>query len=185
MGESLGGWWLWHHAPPYLEIFFLDQEFDGVRMVDGLFGPQPAERVKGRGRPAHAWSRENSLRICNLFACGHTVETVAKVMGISQPTLRKVYFSEVGQREIMALKVKSEQLARLTTAAIGGNVAAEKALAGMIHAEQVRQLDGQVKGRGRTASAPPKMGKKQAQQEAAQSVGGRFATRSAPPALLN
>jgi predicted transcriptional regulator len=155
-------------------------------MVDGLFGLQPAERVRGRGRPAHVWDRQKSVRICNLFACGHTVETVAKVMGISQPTLRKVYFSEVGDREVMDLKVKSEQLARLTDAAIAGNVTAEKALAGMIHAEQTKQLGEHVKARGgKRAPAPPRIGKKEEQQNAAQGVIGRFAPREAPPSLLN
>jgi predicted transcriptional regulator len=153
-------------------------------MVDGLFGPQPAERVRGRGRPAHVWDRQKSVRVCNLFACGHTVEMVAKVMGISQPTLRKVYFSEVGAREVMALKVKSEQLARLTDAAIGGNVAAEKALAGMIQAEQIKMVDAHVKSR-RGDATPAKLGKKEERQAAAAGVKGRFAPRQAPASLLN
>lgn len=155
-------------------------------MVDGLFGPQPLERVRGRGRPAHVWDRQISVRICNLFACKHTVETVAKVIGLSQPTLRKVYFSEVAAREIMDLKVKSEQLARLTDAAIAGNVTAEKALAGMIHAEQTKQLGEHVKARGgHRPPAPPRLGKKEEQRVAAEGVQGRFAPREAPPSLLN
>ena len=163
----------------------MDGNFDGVRMVDGLFGPQPAERVRGKGRPAHVWNRQNSLRICNLFACGHTVETVARVIGISQPTLRKVYFSEVAEREVMALKVRSAQMERLTEQAIGGNVAAEKALAGMIQAEQVRLLDGHVKARGSDKATVDRLGKKEERQIAAKAVGGRFAPREAPPSLLN
>lgn len=152
-------------------------------MVEGLFGPQPAERVRGRGRPAHVWNRQDSLRICNLFACGHTVEMVAEVIGISQPTLRKVYFSEIKARGVMALKVKADQLARLTELAIGGNVAAEKALAGMINAEKQRLLGDQVQRRGARASAKP--GKKELAREAANAVGGKFAPRPAPPSLLN
>lgn len=155
-------------------------------MVDGLFGPQPLERVRGRGRPAHVWDRQISVRICNLFACKHTVEKVAQVIGISQPTLRKVYFSEVAAREVMDLKVKSEQLARLTDAAIAGNVTAEKALAGMIQAEQIKQLDQHVKARGGSRTpAAPRVGKKEEQLAAAQDVKGRFAPREAPPSLLN
>lgn len=155
-------------------------------MVEGLFGPQPAERVRGRGRPAHVWDRQFSVRICNLFACGHTVEMVAKVMGLSQPTLRKVYFSEVAAREVMALKIKSEQLARLTDAAIDGSVTAEKALAGMIQAEQVRTVGEKIKGRGRADPAPaPRMGKKEAGKEAAANASGKFAARMPPPMFLN
>lgn len=105
-------------------------------------------------------------------------------MGISQPTLRKVYFSEVAAREVMALKVKSEQLARLTDAAIAGSVTAEKALAGMIHAEQVKSLGDHVRNR-RSEPAPARVGKKEERQAAAAGVTGRFAPRDAPPSLLN
>lgn len=159
----------------------MDQNSDGVGMVDGLFGPQPVERVRGRGRPAHVWNRQNSLRICNLFACHHSVETVAKVIGISQPTLRKVYFSEVAARETMDLRIKSQQLARLTEQAIAGNVAAEKALAGMIAGEQARTAGDRVAHRG---SLAPKLGKKAAAKEAAGKLEGRFRTRSAPPGMM-
>jgi predicted transcriptional regulator len=155
-------------------------------MVDGLFGLQPAERVRGRGRPAHAWDRQISVRICNLFACKHTVEMVAKVIGISQPTLRKVYFSEVAARDVMDLKVKSEQLARLTNAAIGGSVSAEKALAGMIHGEQLRQLGQHVKSRaGERTPVNPRVGKKEERKQAAEGVEGRYGTRQPPQSLLN
>ncbi|NBW09774.1 MAG: hypothetical protein EBR82_17295 [Caulobacteraceae bacterium] len=154
-------------------------------MVDGLFGPQPAERVRGRGRPAHVWNRQNSVRICNLFACGHAVETVAAVIGLSQPTLRKVYFSEVQQRDHMALKVKADQLARLTERAIGGNVTAEKALAEMIQAEQQRLLGDHVRDRGRRPAMSAPQGKKEQARDAAHNVRGRFAPREAPPSLLN
>jgi hypothetical protein len=165
-----------------LEIFFVSSEFQAVPMVEGLFGPQPAVRVRGRGRPAHVWERRNSVRICNLFACGYTVEMVAKVVGLSQPTLRKVYFSEVAEREVMAIKVKADQLARLTEQAIGGNVAAEKALAGMIQAEQQRLLGDRVRDRGQRT---PPQGKKEQARDAAHNVKGRFAPREAPPSLLN
>ncbi|MFC0684636.1 hypothetical protein [Novosphingobium clariflavum] len=112
------------------------------------------------------------------------MEMVASVMGISQPTLRKVYFTEVAAREVMALKVKSEQLARLTDAAIGGNVAAEKALAGMIQAEQLRSVGAKIKERGRAEPAP-RLGKKEAAKEAAAKASGKYAKRNPPPMLLN
>jgi hypothetical protein len=146
-------------------------------MVDGLFGPQPAERVAKQGRPEHVWNRRNSLRICSLFACGHTVADVAAVIGISQPTLRKVYFQELKDRRIMALKVRSEQMVRLTEAAIGGSVPAEKALAGMIQAEQLKVLgdrvdraQGEAKPK-RELRSPGPLGKKAEANLAAQSAG--------------
>lgn len=146
-------------------------------MVDGLFGPQPAQRVAKQGRPEHVWNRRNSLRICSLFACGHTVADVAAVIGISQPTLRKVYFQELKDRRIMALKVRSEQMVRLTEAAIGGSVPAEKALAGMIQAEQLKVMGERI-GRAQSDDKPARelrspgpLGKKDAANLAAQSAG--------------
>lgn len=118
----------------------MDQEFSGVPMVEGLFGPQPLVKLRKQGRPPHVWSRANSLRICNLFACGYTVEQASAVIGISQPTFRKVYFQELATKDIMALKVRSEQMLRLTEAAIAGSVPAEKALAGMIQSEQIKLI---------------------------------------------
>lgn len=163
----------------------MNENSDGVGTVDGLFGPQPAKKERGRGRPAHAWSRQNSLRICNLFACGHSVETVAKVIGVSQPTLRKVYFSELAAREVMALKVRSEQMARLTDSAIGGNVAAEKALAGMIQAEQVRLLGHHLVDRRGKEPTAPRLGKKEEAKVAAGNATGKYGARTPPPSLLN
>lgn len=107
------------------------------------------------------------------------------MIGISQPTLRKVYFSELAAREVMALKVRSEQMARLTEFAIGGNVAAEKALAGMIQAEQVKLLGNQlVDRRGREAKTP-RLGKKDEAKQTAANATGKYGARTPPPSLLN
>lgn len=149
-----------------------------------LFGePVPPER--GTGRPPHVWTRENSNKVNLLFACGRSVKEVAETIGISQPTLRKVYFSECAKRAAAALKMKAHQLARLNREAEGGNVAAEKALAAMIQAEQVRAVSDRMADR--QAKPEPKtrpLGKKEEQHQAAHGVEGKFAPPPPPP-LLN
>jgi hypothetical protein len=104
------------------------------------------------------------------------------VVGLSQPTLRKVYFSEMAARDIMALKVRSEQLARLTEAAIKGNIAAEKALAGMIQAERLAVQAAAITRR--PEAKAPVVGKKEAARVAAGDMAGKFGARTPPPLLI-
>lgn len=150
-----------------------------------MFGmPMVAER--GRGRPAHAWNAQNSDKVNLLFACGRKPIEIARVLGISKPTFYKHYFNEIANAGHAPLMMKARQLQRLNTEADKGNVAAEKALAAMIHAEQVRAVEDRVKDRRETAPAPPKpRGKKEEAIAAAEAAEGRFGARQPPPSLLN
>lgn len=104
-----------------------------------LFGDPVIPRREGRGRPEHVWSRANSNKVLLAFARGLTVKEAATVIGISSPTLRKVYFSEVAKRNSARLKMEMTQLARLNDQAEAGNVAAEKELARQL--EKLRMRD--------------------------------------------
>ena len=64
---------------------------------------------------------------------------MALVLGISKPTFYKHYFNEIANAGHAPLMMKARQLERLNQAAEDGNVAAEKALAAMIHAEQLER----------------------------------------------
>lgn len=150
-----------------------------------LFG-LPLMPERGRGRPAHAWTLENSNKVNLMFACGWKPIEIARVLGITKPTFYKHYFNEIANAGYAPQMMKARQLERLNVAAEDGNVAAEKALAAMIHAEQTRALGERVKNRARAAEpAAPKRGKKEEQAEAAKGVGGRFGTREPPPLLMN
>ncbi len=145
-------------------------------MVD-LFG-LPLRPKRGRGRPAHVWTPENSNKVNLLFACGRKVEEVAEVLGITKPTFYKHYFNEVSRAGLAPLMLKARQLERLNTQAEAGNVAAEKALAAMVHAERLTTLQDRMSDaqdnsadRATRAVASPKMGKKDMAQLAAQSAG--------------
>jgi hypothetical protein len=82
--------------------------------------------------------------------------------------------------------MRAIQLSRLNAEAEKGNVAAEKALAGMIQAEQLRTLGDRIADRGATdrkpAPATP-LGKKEQAKESARNVTGRFGTRQPPFSL--
>lgn len=150
-----------------------------------LFGEPIVPPRDGPGRPPHVRTEERARKVALLFACGHTVETVAAAMGITQPTLRKVYFQEVAGRKVAAIKFRAVQLERLNREAEKGNVAAEKALAGMIQSEQLKAMAGSVVSRGK--SSEPKaapLGKKAEAKEKAKGVAGKFGTRTPPPLLL-
>ncbi|WP_315759317.1 hypothetical protein [Bradyrhizobium sp. SZCCHNRI2007] len=65
-----------------------------------LFGdPIPANRGK-RGRPQHVPTTENRNRVIVLLAMGWSNERIAGAMRITEPTLKKHYFSELRDRDI-------------------------------------------------------------------------------------
>ena len=149
-----------------------------------LFG-LPILPERGKGRPSHIWSKENSNKVNLLFACGHKPIEIARVLGVSKPTFYKHYFNEIARSGHAPLMMKAIQLARLNDQAEKGNVAAEKALAGMIQAEQLRALGQRVADRSSVDRKPaaPVLGKKEIAKANARGVMGMFGTRQ-PPASL-
>jgi hypothetical protein len=150
-----------------------------------LFGDPVLPRKEGRGRPEHIWTRENSNKVLLAFARGLGVKEAATAIGLSVPTLRKVYFSECEKRQSARLRMDMTQLARLNAAAEGGNIAAEKELAKQL--EKMRMRD-QAQA---MAPAPPqrpgkveKIGKKVAMARAAEQVRGLYEPPP-PPSKLN
>lgn len=148
-----------------------------------LFG-LPVPREKGRGRPPHVWTVENSNKVNLLFACGHTPLEIAQVLGITKPTFYKHYFNEIGRSKYAPLMMKARQLERLNAQAENGNVAAEKALAGMIQAERVATTAQRVKSRASDESKTPALGKKETANQAARNMTGVFGTRQPPAGLI-
>lgn len=150
-----------------------------------LFGDPIQPGKEGRGRPEHSWSRENSNKVLLAFARGLSVKQAATAIGVSVPTLRKHYSSEVGKRTDARLRMEMTQLARLNSAATAGNVAAEKELFKRLDKAALAELAGRVADRGNARPVPkPKLGKKAAAQEAAGQVTGKFAPPPQPK-LLN
>jgi hypothetical protein len=152
---------------------------EGILEVD-LFGDPVLPRQEGRGRPETVWTRENSNKVLLAFARGLSVKQAAIAIGLSAPTLRKVYFSEVGKRAQAQLRMEMTQLARLNAQAEAGNVAAEKELWKQM--DRIRQRDAQHQ------LAPPpvkaaKLGKKELAARDAMEVRGLYEPPAAPDRL--
>lgn len=118
-----------------------------------------------------------------LFACGYTHKTAAPIIGCDAKTLRKVFSRECAAQDQAALIVRSGLMAQLIAEGEKGNVGAIKQLEAMLEREQTRVLGSKIKDRG--AEKPAPKGKKEEQQQAAENVGGKFATREPPPLLIN
>ncbi|WP_294353341.1 hypothetical protein [uncultured Sphingomonas sp.] len=153
-------------------------DFSGV----DLFGDPIQPRKEGRGRPEHVWSLENSNKVLLGFARGLTVKQAATVIGLSVPTLRKHYSSEVAQRDAAALRFEMVQLARLNDGAKAGSVAAEKELGRRLEKAKLDQLSDQVSG---GARAPAPKGKKETLQQAADELTGLYETPPSPGAAVH
>ena len=105
------------------------EEFSGD--VD-LFGDPYLLPNGKRGRPAHMWTVRNSNKIKLLLALGWSNERIAGALYITQPTLRKHYFSELKARMIMRDRLDARRFEQMMDAANDGNVSAMKALEKMI-----------------------------------------------------
>ncbi|EGI55002.1 hypothetical protein SUS17_2098 [Sphingomonas sp. S17] len=116
------------------------------------------------------------------FAMGRSEKEAATAIGISVPTLRKHYFSEVAKRKDAKLRMEMTQLSRLNNAAADGNVTAEKELFKRLDKAAIEQMADRVVERGRQSKAPK--GKKVAEREAAQEAVKKYQPRQGP-ALLN
>ena len=148
-----------------------------------LFGDPLIFKEPKRGRPEHVRTDEKAKRVSMLFAMGRSVKEVAAAMGITQPTLRKHYFSEVEQRDAMLTKVEAAQLAKLWEQS--ESTSATKALLDRCDdARNARRTAEVIKDRRESAAKQPAKaqpkGVKARRYEEATNVEGMFAPRPAP-----
>lgn len=148
-----------------------------------LFGDAVVPRREGRGRPEHCWSLANSNKVLLAFARHLTVKQAATAIGVSVPTLRKHYSSELAQREAAAIRFEIVQLARLNDGAKAGSVSAEKELARRLEKAKLADLSDRVSNHARPP-VPLRVGKKEQAQQDAADIRGRFEPPP-PPSLLN
>lgn len=144
---------------------------DGAAAVEAgavdLYG-MPVLPPRGRGRPGHVVTAESRRFVNLLFVCGHDPIAVARALGLKKTAFYEHYRQEIVERGYAALKFKGRQLARLNDAAEKGNVAAEKALAGMIQAEQLKHAARDIV---RREPKAPVKGKKEVAQDKAWGAG--------------
>ncbi len=99
------------------------EDFDVA--FDLLGDPIPLGLGK-RGRPPHIPTKENRNKVILLLAQGWPDQRIAGSMGITVPTLKKYYFSELRVRDVARDRVEAIGLLSLWNMGREGNVAAMK-----------------------------------------------------------
>lgn len=155
-----------------------DAEFSEV----DLFGDAFVPRREGRGRPEHSWSVANSNKVLLAFVRGLTVKQAATAIGVSVPTLRKHYSSELAQRDAAAVRFEMVQFSRLNELAKAGSVPAEKELARRLEKGRLDDLADRLAQR--PPQAPSRGKKEQAAIDAAE-IEGLYEPPPPPSVLLN
>lgn len=96
-----------------------------------LLGDPLRELPDPRGRKKHRVTTENRLKVSVLRGAGRELDEIADVIGVSVPTLRKYYFSELNEG-VAAERARS--IMWLRDSAAGGNVSAQKAYIALLGA---------------------------------------------------
>lgn len=136
--------------------------------VFDLFGdPVPANWGE-RGRPEHVATQQNRNRVSLLVALGWSNARIAAALFVTQPTLRKHYFSELKFRDVARDRLVAQLGVKLLDGVNAGNVSAIREFQKYLERNdlmlygQTRQPQKQEK-----AEKPEKLGKKAAALAAA------------------
>lgn len=140
-----------------------------------LFGNPVPAHFGMRGRPPYEPNQKDANKIKLLLALGWSNERVARSIGITQPTLRKYYFSLLKCRDHQRDMMEAERMTRLYELGMAGNVGAIKEFDRLLERNDamVAQADISRQPKGERESADAKdvsrLGKKaQAQHDAEQ-----------------
>lgn len=134
----------------------MDEKFD-------LFGDPISEGHGKRGRPAHVATDKNRNKVSMLLALGWSNERIAKAVGITAPTLRKVYFRELKFRDEMRDRLDARIAEVLWVGVTEGNVGAIKEFRKVLERNDMMLAESALRPR-RDQPAParePKLGKKE------------------------
>ncbi|TWD58105.1 hypothetical protein FB480_101860 [Agrobacterium vitis] len=130
-----------------------------------LFGWADDAPMKGKGRPPHNPTKESRNKIILLLAMGRSNSEMAAALNITEPTLRKYYFSELKSRDEARFRVEGQLLLRLYEQCEQGNVGALKELGKKLG--EALLADGAFERRAKQSAAAavaprvPKLGKKE------------------------
>lgn len=162
----------------------------GADLGVDLFG-LPVLPPRGPGRPAHVPTAESRAFVNMMFVCGHRPSAIWQALGIGKTAFYEHYRAENEDRQLASFRFKARQMLRLNTAAEGGNVAAEKALTGMVEREQAKALSSQMIGKAMRAESKEReakqapLGKKAQQVADAAQAEGLYGPRKAPSGLTH
>ncbi len=132
------------------------------------------------GRPEHVPTAENRNKIMMMLVFGCTDEQIAQSIGVSRPTLRKHYLTELRQRLVARLQLDATRRAALFTKVLAGDVSAMKELDRQLARLDLAALSETVR---REPKQPEPMGKKEQRKLAAAGVEGIYAPRPGPKRL--
>lgn len=147
-----------------------------------LLGDPIPDGWNQRGRPAHIATEKNRNKVIMLLAFGWKDERIAHALGITPPTLRKHYFSELRVREEARDRLDATLAYRMLEGAMSGNVGAAKEFSRIQERIELYSLSKTLSATP-TVQKPEKLGKKQERMIAAQKVVGKFAPPE-PPRLV-
>ncbi|TDG33969.1 helix-turn-helix domain-containing protein [Paracraurococcus ruber] len=129
--------------------------------------PTPRQRSVAGGRKPLRPDFGQRRRVMDLAACGKPPKVIARVLGVSEPTLRKHYAEELATG---AERVEAEVISALMSKARSGNVSALKEARAIISQARLDEMQEALTA-GHAPAKPPKAetpGKKlQAAREAA------------------
>lgn len=134
-----------------------------------LFGdPVPANWGE-RGRPEHVATQQNRNRVSLLVALGWSNARIAAALYITQPTLRKHYFSELKFRDVARDRLVAHLGVKLLEGVNEGSIAAIREFQKYIERNDL-MLYGQTRPLQKSEKTvkPEKLGKKAAALAAAQ-----------------
>lgn len=89
-----------------------------------LFGDPVPSNWGGRGRPEHVPTQQNRNRVSLLVALGWSNSRIADALFVTQPTLRKHYFSELKYRDVARDRLVAQVGVKLLDGVNAGNVSA-------------------------------------------------------------
>jgi hypothetical protein len=129
-----------------------------------LFGDLCTLPSGRRGRPAHRWSQSAADKVMLGLAMRYSDREIAAGLGISVPTLRKYYFSELKRRDMQRMRFELWRAETLAAKANEGDTGAMKELAKVIEKRDRHLLSEKLKAEG---GDQPAEGKKEARKRAA------------------
>ncbi|WP_299647973.1 hypothetical protein [uncultured Jannaschia sp.] len=132
-----------------------------------LFGDVTTLPSGRRGRPSHRWSQSNANRVIMGLAMGYTNVEIAAGLGISLPTLRRYYFSELKRREMQRTRFELWRAETLAVQAASGNVGAMKELGNLMKRRDEHLADAGFRA-DVDPTPPPKLGKKEQDRQNAE-----------------
>lgn len=141
-----------------------------MSQIFDLFGDAVPANWGERGRPEHIATQQNRNRVSMLVALGWSNKRIAAALFVTQPTLRKHYFSELRFRDVARDRLDAEVAMKLWEQVQTGNVGGIKEFRKLLERNDLMQYGQTSQPRTADGKRPKqvKLGKKEEALLAAQ-----------------